>query len=248
MKSPDSRQVFLERLAVDGLVQLYEQMPEVSFFMKNQDCRFVALNRLGCEFCGVTSEREALGCTDHDFFPSNRADEYVADDRAVMATGRAILNRLEPAPEMEGSPHLVVTNKVPLRDRKGQIIGVAGFSRRVEGLRGAHEALNQLAMAVETLHREHAEPLSTAAMAKMAGLSTSQFERNFRKTLGTSPRRYLLRVRIEHACRLLSETSDTISLIAQQCGFYDHAHFTRSFVAEKAITPSRFRKERQNPG
>src|SRR6187549_1999345 len=132
MELSASRQGFLDGLAAESLLQIYDLMPEVSFFMKDRDCRFIALNRLGCEFCGVPSEREALGCTDRDFFPANRADEYMADDRAVMASGRPILNRIEPAPEQEGSPHLVVTNKIPLRDRAGRIVGVAGFSRRVE--------------------------------------------------------------------------------------------------------------------
>lgn len=247
MNPPGFRQVFLENLSSESLLQLFGLMPDVSFFMKDRDCRFIALNRLGCEFCGVSSEREAIGKTDRDFFPANRADEYIADDRTVMASGQPILNRLEPAPEKEGSPHLVVTNKIPLRDPEGRIIGVAGFSRRVEGLRGAPEAMNRLAKAVDTLHRRHAEALDTAMLAKEAGLSASQFERTFRKAFGTSPRRYLLRVRIEHACRLLTESTETIAAVAHQCGFYDHAHFTRSFVVEKGVSPSRFRKDRQHP-
>jgi AraC-like DNA-binding protein len=248
MPASASRQEFLAALSAASLVEIYDLMPDVSFFIKDRDGRFVALNRLGCEFCGVSSEREALGRTDRDFFPASRADEYLADDRAVMASGRPMLDRIEPAPEMEGSPYLVVTNKIPLRDRGGRIVGVAGFSRRVERLRGAPAALHQLAKAVDTLHRKHADPLGTAALAKEAGLSTSQFERTFRKAFGTSPRKYLLRVRIEHACRRLSESSETIAMVAQHCGFYDHAHFTRAFVAEKGISPSRFRKDRQSPG
>jgi AraC-like DNA-binding protein len=248
MVASDSRQEFIDSLAAEDLLQLFGLMPDVSFFMKDRDCRFIALNRLGCEFCGVPSEREALGRTDRDFFPANRADEYMADDREVMTTGQPILNRIEPAPEMEGSPHLVVTNKIAVRDRGGRIVGVAGFSRRVERLRAAPAALNNLAKAVDTLHRRHAEDLGTAELAKEAGLSTSQFERTFRKAFGTSPRRYLLRVRIEHACRFLTESSETIATVAHRCGFCDHAHFTRAFVAEKGISPSLFRKERQNPG
>lgn len=63
----------------------------------------------------------------------------------------------------------------------------------------------------------------------MAGLSISQFERRFRDACGTSPRKYVLRVRVDAAARMLIGTGLTVSEIAQECGFHDHAHLSRSF-------------------
>lgn len=246
MISQDYQQAFWENLAPSALQPLYDLMPDISFFMKDAACRFVALNRLGCEFCGVPSERDAYGCTDEDFFPPQRAAEYMADDRQVMTTGQPILNRVEPAPEMEGSPHLVITNKIPVRDRAGKIIGVAGFSRRVEHQRSTASVIKKLAAAVNRLHSAFAEELTSIELAKSVGLSTSQFERLFRKTFNTSPRQYLQQIRIQHACRLLMESEDTIAAIAQQCGYYDHAHFTKAFAAQKGVSPSAFRKEQRS--
>ena len=94
------------------------------------------------------------------------------------------------------------------------------------------------------LHHRHAEPITTAELATLAGLSPSQFERVFRKALGAAPRQYLLRVRIEAACRRLVEEDESIAAIAQQCGFYDQAHFTRSFHRIMGVTPSAYRKAR----
>jgi AraC-like DNA-binding protein len=227
------------------LLQVFDLMPDVSFFMKDLDGRFVALNRLGCEFCGVRSARDAFGKTDRDFFPRDRADAYMADDRVVMQTGQAVCNRIEPAPEMEGSPHLVVTNKMPLRDSSGNVIGVFGFSRRVEHVRCAPAATDKLAAAVAYLHENFAESLSTEDLARRAGQSVSQFERTFRKAFGTSPRQYVLRVRVERACRLLTETDQTVATIAVECGFCDHAHFTRAFRALMSVSPSEYRRERR---
>ena len=105
------RQDFLQNIgSFAQLLPLLDLLPDVSFFMKDAKGRFIALNRRGCEYCGVKSEREALGKTDRDFFPRVRAAEYAADDKAVMKSGKPILNRVEAAPEMEGSPRLVVTN------------------------------------------------------------------------------------------------------------------------------------------
>jgi AraC-like DNA-binding protein len=245
MNPPPSREAFLAAMAPGLLEPLYDLMPDVSFFMKDTEGRFVALSRLGCEFCGVKSQEEAFGCTDRSFFPEGRATEYMADDRRVIETGLPIVNRIEPAPEMEGSPRLVVTNKIPVRDREGRIIGVAGFSRRVEHLRCATTVIRKLAAAVDRIHGHYDEAFDTAELAKQAGLSTSQFERLFRKALGSSPRQYLQRVRIEHACLFLVESEDTVAAIAQRCGYYDHAHFTKAFVAQKGVTPTAFRKQRQ---
>jgi AraC-like DNA-binding protein len=245
MNSPCSRDAFLAEMVPGSLHPLYDLMPDVSFFMKDTEGRFVALSRLGCEFCGVRSEEEAFGCTDLDFFPEGRAAEYMADDQLVIATGQPIVNRIEPAPEMEGSPRLVVTNKIPVRNREGRIIGVAGFSRRVEHLRCATAVIRKLAAAVDQIHQNYAAAFDTADLAKQAGLSTSQFERLFRKALGSSPRQYLQRVRIENACLFLVESEETVAAIAQRCGYYDHAHFTKAFVALKGVTPTVFRKQRQ---
>lgn len=229
------------------LMRLFDRMPDVSFFIKDRQARFMALNRLGCEFCQVESEQDALGKTDLDFFPPAQAEEYLADDREVMDSGLPKFNRIEPAPARTGSPHLVVTNKIPLRDSQGRVIGLAGFSRRIENLRTAPSTIKRLAATVATLHEKFAEPLVTTQLARVAGLSTSQFERTFRKAFGTSPRQYLLGIRLEHACRLLNETDDTVASVALRCGFYDHAHFTRAFASWMGMTPARYRRDHQQP-
>lgn len=248
MKSTSRPEAFFRQIgSLQQLVRLFDMMPDVSFFMKDREARFVALNRLGCEFCKVNSGQDALGKTDRDFFPPARAEEYLADDREVMASGLPKFNRIEPAPEREGSPHLVITNKIPLRDANGRVIGLAGFSRRIESLRTAPAMMKKLAATVAMLHERYAEPLTTVQLAQQAGLSISQFERTFRKAFGSSPHQYLVGIRLEHACRLLNETDDTVATVAQRCGFYDHAHFTRAFASFMGTSPARYRRDHQQP-
>ena len=76
-------------------------------------------------------------------------------------------------------------------------------------------------------------------------MSVSQFERRFRRAFGSSPRQYLLRLRVEAAARLLTFTKRPISGIAKECGFHDHAHFTRSFKKMMNMTPIFFRKKQR---
>lgn len=242
MKNASIRSGFFERLGPnDQLLGLFDLLPGFSFFVKDRKGRFIALNRRGCEYCGVASEDEAIGRTDLDFFPKQRADEYRADDLAVMESGQAIINRIESAPEPAGSPRLVMTSKVPLRDARGRVIGIAGFSRQIENTREQSGAADAFAGVIEHLHRHYDESLTTEQLAEMAGLSVSQFERRFRRAFGSSPHQYLMRVRVENAASILIETKQTVAEIAHACGFYDHAHFSRSFRRIMNASPSEYR-------
>lgn len=229
------------------MARLFELLPDVSFFAKDRRGRFVALNRLGCEFCGVATEADALGKTDGAFFGPRRAAEYARDDDAVMRSGRPIVNRIESAPEQEGSPRLVMTTKVPLRDRAGRVVGLAGVTRRLEEVRERPGAVAPLARVIERMHERPGDDLSSRDFARIAGMSLSHFDRTFRRMVETSPRQYFLRVRVEAACRRLAETHETIAAIALACGFHDHAHFTRSFRRIMGLVPSAYRVAHQSP-
>ncbi len=243
MKKPGLRHNLLQQAeSISQLLSLFDLLPDVNFFVKDRQGRVVALNRTGCGYCGVRSQDEALGKTDHAFFSPARAAKYIKDDRRVMTTGQPMINYVEPAPEKTGSPRLVVVSKIPLRNDKGHVIGVAGVSRRIEQLCSAPDSMKKLAAAINYMHQNSSEALSTEQLAQMAGMSVSQFERSFRKTLGTTPHKYLLQVRITNACRLIAETDTTIATIALDCGFCDHAHFTRVFRQHTGQTPVTYRK------
>ena len=243
-----SPQAFLRRVRGAELARLFDLLPDMSFFIKDGQGRFMAVNRRGCDYCGVKQEKDAIGKTDYDFFPRSRAAEYRKDDEIVMRTGKAIVNRLESAPEAEGSPRLVMSSKIPLRDADGNIIGVAGFSRQLDQVRSRSSGEARFAKVIEHMHAHPDNALSSAAMARMCGLSQSQFDRSFRRVFGSSARQYLLRVRVEAACRKLAETEETVAALAVELGFFDHAHFTRCFRKVMGMTPAQFREERVPKG
>lgn len=243
-----SPQAFLRRVRGAELARLFDLLPDMSFFIKDRQGRFMAVNRRGCDYCGVKHEKDAIGKTDADFFPRSRAAEYHADDETVMRTGKAIVNRLESAPEAEGSPRLVMSSKIPLRDTEGNIIGIAGFSRQLDQVRSQSSGEARFARVIEQMHQHPDATMSSAAMARMCGLSQSQFDRSFRRVFGSSARQYLLRVRVEAACRRLAETEETVAALAVELGFYDHAHFTRCFRRIMGVTPVQYREERVPKG
>jgi len=243
MKPEQFKSRFLQQVGgVQCFQSLLDLLPDVAFFMKDRKGRFVMQNRRALEYCHVELEAETLGKTDYDFWPVDRAAMYVTGDQQVMATGIPIINAIAPAPEVAGSDRLVVYSKVPVRDRRGRIIGIAGTHREVEGLRAPPGKFGQLSRAVQYLNHNFAEPLSTPQLAVIAGLSRSQFERVFHRLFGTSPMDYLLRVRVNAASRLLENTDRKCTDIALECGFYDHSHFSRMFKRFMGTSPQTYRR------
>ena len=226
-------------------MRLFDLQPDVSVFIKDAEGRFVFLNRRSCEYCGVKSEHDALGKTDMDFFPSQRAALYQSDDKRVLESGDPIVNRIEPAPESGSSSNMVVVNKIPLRNAEGKVVAVAGFSRRVLQGRSNPNANKQLSEAMNYLHKNFSLEIKTRDLAEKAKMSVRQFERLFKRALGVTVRQYIVRIRLDHAKHLLRDTEDTISGVALNVGFYDHAHFTRIFSRENGVTPKVYRKQCQ---
>ena len=245
MADASIREEFFKSLTHDNqIIKVFDLLPEIAFYLKDKESRFVALNRKTCEYLGVSQEEDALGKADHDFFPEESADAFRSDDFAVMESGQSIENRIQPYP-YPGSDRMVVTSKIPLRNEKGEVIGLAGFSREVDRLRGRSGSADQFAEALDYLKKNFNEPMNSPELAKIAGMSVSQFERRFRRGLGSSPRQYLLRLRVDSAARLLTFTARPIAQISKECGFHDHAHFTRSFKKMMSMTPLSFRKRQQ---
>jgi len=233
---------FFRSLAPDDqFLDLFDLIPEVSFFVKDRDGRFMTLSLHKHEHCGVKTEADAIGKTDYDFFSKLRADAYRADDLAVMKSGAPLINRVEASPEVFDSPRLVATSKIPLRNRQGEAVGIAGFSRPLDAIGGGTDLSRRFSQVIKYVHRRFGDAITSSELAKLAGLSVSQFERRFGEAFGASPRQYLLRVRIEAAARLLASTQQTVSEIAIDCGFHDHAHLSRSFSKMMHLTPTRYR-------
>lgn len=220
--------------------RLLDLLPDVGFFIKDSHGRFMLNNQRACQFCNADNEQQTIGKTDYDFFDKDRADFYVQGDKEVMKSGIPVINQIAPAPEQ--SDRLMVHSKFPLYDKRGKAIGVVGFHRIVDEMRGMPQWYGSFAKVVAHIHENYDQNMDVRAMAKLAEVSLSQFERRFAKVLGVSPYEYLMRVRVTAARKMLESTSRTISDIACECGFYDHSHFTRIFKRIVGISPGCYRK------
>lgn len=86
------------------------------------------------------------------------------------------------------------------------------------------------------------DALSVEEMARRARLSPSRFHAVFKEIYGTSPARFLMQMRVEHAAELLRCSDWTLAHIAHLCGFADEFHFAKSFKRATGCTPGQWRK------
>lgn len=80
-------------------------------------------------------------------------------------------------------------------------------------------------------------PMPRTALAALAGVSVRQLERLFTEQIGTSMGRHSLALRLDHARRLLRQTSLSVIEIALACGFLNAAHFSRAYRARFGKPP-----------
>jgi len=78
-------------------------------------------------------------------------------------------------------------------------------------------------------------------LAGLCGLGRFPFLKQFKRTIGMTPHAWLLRLRLERACGLLSRSGPPIIDVAHAVGFYDQSHFNRAFRQAFGVAPSRYR-------
>jgi len=100
-----------------------------------------------------------------------------------------------------------------------------------------------LGLILESIERSLAVPQPNGRLAKQAGMSVEGFGRWFRRHLGETPARYVLRRRVREACRLLALTEQPIEAVAEAVGFANRHHFSRVFRQTVGRSPAAFRRE-----
>lgn len=85
--------------------------------------------------------------------------------------------------------------------------------------------------------------LGIEAYARMTNRSVSSFKRDFQLIYNTTPGRWLMSKKLNHAKNLLIQTDSPISSVAFDSGFENTAHFSRLFKQKTGISPLEYRKK-----
>ena len=101
-----------------------------------------------------------------------------------------------------------------------------------------------LAPAVKFIEKNISDSkIKNADLAKLCGISVVYFRKLFLKHFSTTPRQFIIDVRLAKAKQMLSEGRLKISAVAQECGFSNPYHFSRLFKEKTGLIPTEYMKQ-----
>ncbi|NWK55896.1 AraC family transcriptional regulator [Verrucomicrobiaceae bacterium N1E253] len=248
MSSPaDIRKAFFQRLDRPLLVEhLFDQVPDIAFFIKDHLGRYVAANKTLCQRCGVENKDGIIGKKADELFPAPLGTTFAEQDQQVLKMARSINARLELHLYPDGHEGWGLTYKEPIFDNNRLIIGVSGITRDLHTFTEHSDDLSSVSDVLEYIRNHIDQPLRLPDLAKMADLSVYQLDQRIRSIYQISSGQLITKTRVNAACHMLTATGKTISNIAQECGYSDQSAFSRQFKQTTGLTPKAYR-DRQLP-
>ena len=224
---------------------LFDRIPDVVFFIKDRDGRYVVVNQTLVTRCGRRDKDELLGQTARQVFPSPLGNRFFEQDRRVLASGIPIVQNLElhlyPT-RLEG---WCLTDKLPLYGGDGRITGLAGISRDLQspGVEAGH--LAEVAAALDHIHSNYGSKIRVEELSETCGLSIYQLNRRLRAIFGITVSQLITKSRIDIASEMLREETMPIAEVAYSCGYFDQSAFSRVFRRTVGLTPRQYRARHQ---
>ncbi len=101
----------------------------------------------------------------------------------------------------------------------------------------------RLHKSVRYLNENFTEAIKIGELAKMENMCMTTFNLHFKKYVGTTPTKYIIKLRMQQAVDLLLNSELSIQEIASRCGYNDYNFFTKVFKGEFGVAPSKYRKD-----
>ncbi|HVN47524.1 MAG TPA: PAS domain-containing protein [Bacteroidota bacterium] len=111
----------------DLIHTLVDSLP-YKIYVKDRQCRRILSNLPDVLSLGCQSEAEVLGKDELDFFPAEIASHILSDDRSVLQSDTPVIGREESYSDALGNKCWQQTTKVPIHDKRGNVIGIMGMS------------------------------------------------------------------------------------------------------------------------
>ena len=202
----------------------------------------MALSSKRVAHLGLSSEEEVIGLTDRDYLPTEIADKFLADDQWVIENGKPLRNRVEMGMDENGFRDWTITDKYPLRNSRGKVVGLIGTVQFFEVRRKMLGYLGTVGKAADFISDHLGESLMISEIARHAGFSDRQLQRLFRQVFGMSVQQFVIRSRIQAAMHELTHSQRSIAEIALMFGFSDQSAFTNQFRAVTGLPPRLYRQ------
>lgn len=110
---------------------------------KDSQLVYMGCNQVFAREAGLASPSEVIGKTDNDLAWKELAEQYRQDDLYIIEKDTPRLGHEEILPRQDGTSIWVRTNKVPLHDQEGKVIGILGTSEDITENKLAEQKIEQ---------------------------------------------------------------------------------------------------------
>jgi PAS fold len=168
---------------LNPFAELFDCVEDVLAWVKDREGRYRWVNRAFLVnftmddrqngACGGL--RDVLGKTDYDLSPTFLADQFRLDDDYVLA-GNRIVDRIELVGQPDGITVWNLTNKIPLIDAGGAVVGTAGLTRSLSSIGRSVAAGPGFGPVLAHLRDHFHSTVTNRQLARLAHLSVRAFE------------------------------------------------------------------------
>jgi AraC-like DNA-binding protein/ligand-binding sensor protein len=148
-------------------------------------------------------------------------------DHSLLESNNRFLQRIQ---EVQNIEELTDVLHIIVETMAGHIFSFQGI-RHAAALRKAERFI----------YENYSRKISLKEIATVSGLSAPYFSTIFKEEMGENLSSYLNRLRVEKACRQLTETTMTLNEIAGSCGFEDQSWFSKIFKSFTGTSPGKYR-------
>ena len=169
-----------------------------------------------------------------------------SEELAVWAMRTRVWNYLvKPLPLRELKTNLEQLAKLPPRQDRGgrEILRPATILPTPNREADSHGGRAVLQRIVDDIRRDSSSGPGAAHLAQTCGMSRYTFSRTFRENFGITYRDFVMRKRLETACKMLEQPGSSVTSVAHSVGFADASYFARVFKRHIHKSPREFAQD-----
>lgn len=116
-----------------------------SIYFKDRQRRLIWVSNKLVDDLGFKDASKIIGKTDEDLFGEDFGQKTMVDDLGVMESGKPIIGLVESRQTSEGKTNWTSTSKLPIHNKRGEVIGLLGITREINELKQVEQDLQYLA-------------------------------------------------------------------------------------------------------
>lgn len=243
-KTEKAISAFMQQVSnIKNFELLLDHIPDIYFFVKDSNSRLITCNSNMLRLFNRKHVTEIYGKNGLDFFPAGIVNTFFEDDRYVVQNNTTLVDRIELNIGENGSLSWFCTTKTPLLNAKEKVIGLMGITRNIGAADPELHPFMKMIPVLKYMQDNFKEDVEISVLADICHLSVSQFHRSFKKLFRMPPLQFILKLRIQEACKLIKNTDLNIGEITFRCGFNDQNYLARCFNKFIGVSPTQYRKK-----